>query len=65
MKYRLIEDGNGWYIIQFYFGEDGKWEELNNYYYWLEGAETEVFQLKARKKKEELAKIVKRVIEEF
>jgi len=65
MKYRLIEDGNGWYIIQFYSGEDREWKELNNYYGWLEGAENKIFCLKACKKKKELTKIVKRVIEEF
>ena len=64
-SYRLIEDGNGWFIVQYYSGVDGKWKEYKNYYNFLEGAKDEVWDLKNRMKKNELTKVVKRVIEEF
>ena len=65
LNYRLIEDGNGWYIIQSSSREDREWKEFKNYYGWLDKAETDFSSLKVEDRKRKLNRVVIRVIEEY
>uniref|UniRef100_A0A6M3K9I6 Uncharacterized protein n=1 Tax=viral metagenome TaxID=1070528 RepID=A0A6M3K9I6_9ZZZZ len=65
MKYRLIEDGNGWFIIECWLQYDRKWREHKNYFECLEEAENEMYQIKDKLKKDKLRKVVKRILDEF
>ena len=65
MEYRLIEDGNGWFVIQYYSEVDKKWKEHRNWYNCYDGAKGEVYDLKGKKRKNELKGVVTRIIEEF